>query len=479
MSLQAIILAAGRGTRMKSELPKVLHPICGRPMVAYAWDLAVTAGVRQPIIVLSKDADQVAPHLPKELKVAVQEKPLGTGDAVLAAKKFLGATGDLLILYADTPLVRRTTVQRLVETHRKSNATATLLTAHFADPTGYGRIVRDPTGIVTGIVEESDANAAERAIREVNVGPLVAKVGPLLEALAAVGPSKSGKEWYLTEAIEILAKKEGTKFQAVRIEKATEALGVNSRVDLSKAAAIIRQRILEGHMTNGVTVVDPQVTYIDQGVTIGQDTVIHPGTVVESGVVIGKRCSIGPYARLRAGVAIGDDTKIGNFAELVRAKVGSNVRVNHFSYLGDATIDDDVNIGAGTITANYDGRAKHQTTIGKGAFIGSDSVLVAPVSIGAGAVTGAGCVVPKGQDVPAKAVVVGVPARPLEAAGKKGKAPAKDAQAEGPSNGAKASHDGQAPSKNARKPRPARVAVAASRGAIRKAKPAAKARRRR
>jgi bifunctional UDP-N-acetylglucosamine pyrophosphorylase/glucosamine-1-phosphate N-acetyltransferase len=450
-------------------------------MVAYAWDLAVTCGVKQPIVVLGKEADQIAPQLPKELKVVVQEKPLGTGDAVsvTVAKKVLGATGDVLILYADTPLVRRTTIQRLIETHRKSNATVTLLTAHLADPTGYGRIVRDPTGIVTGIVEESEANTAERAIREVNVGPLIAKVGPLTDALTSLSESKAGKEWYLTAVIEILAKREGTKFQAVRVEKATEAIGVNSRVDLSKAAAIIRQRILEGHMNNGVTVVDPQVTYIDQGVTIGQDTVIHPGTVIESGVVIGKHCSVGPYARLRAGVTVGDGTKIGNFAELVRTKVGNNVRMGHVSYLGDATIEDDVNIGAGTITANYDGRQKHATTIGKGAFIGSDSVLVAPVTIGAGAITGAGAVIPKGHDVPPQGVVVGVPARPLEVDGKPVKASALARETEKPTNGAKSTSDEASGRVSTRKARASRVAVPASRAPARKPKVAAKSKRRR
>jgi len=471
MSLQALILGAGRGTRMKSELPKILHPICGRPMIAYAWDLAVACGVKQPIVVLGKEADEITPHLPKELKVVIQEKPLGTGDAVLSTKKVIGQTGDILILYADTPLIRRTTIQRLIEAHRKSNATITLLTAHLADPTGYGRVVRDATGIVTGIVEEVEANATERAIREINVGPLVAKVGPLFEALASVGPSKSGKEWYLTEAIEILAKRVGTKFQAVRVDKATEAIGVNSRVDLSKAAGIIRQRILETHMNNGVTVVDPQVTYIDQGVTIGQDTVIHPGTVIESGTTIGKRCSVGPHAHLRTGVVIGDDTKIGNFAELVRAKIGANVRMGHFSYLGDATVADDVNIGAGTITANYDGQKKNPTTIGKGAFIGSDTILVAPVTVGDGAVTGAGCVVPSQHDVAPRGVVVGVPARPLER--KKSEKP--ESAEKKLQQTPRASKDGVAKKAKVRvAPRPAKAKVAA-----RKAKPApARARRR-
>ena len=414
-ALQVIILAAGEGTRMKSEMPKVLHPICGRPMIAYAIDLAAALGVKQPIVVLGERANEIKSHLPKEAKVIIQQKALGTGDAVLATKRAVGSfSGDLLILYADTPLLRRTTIQRLVEGHHRANAACTLLTTHLADPTGYGRIVRDATGVMTGVVEEVEANALQRAIREINAGPMCAKAPLLFEALAQVKPGHVGKEWYLTQAISILAKRDGTKFQTVRIEKVVEALGVNSRLELAKATGMIRQRILEAHLNNGVTIVDLQATYIDHGVTIGQDTVIFPGSVIEPGVSIGKRCSIGPFARLRAGVTIGDETRIGNFTELVRTKVGNSVRMNHVSYLGDALVDDGANIGAGSITANFDGTEKVQTTIGKGAFIGCDTILIAPVSVGARAVTGAGSVIPKGHDVPAGGLVVGVPARAIE-----------------------------------------------------------------
>ncbi len=414
-NLQAIILAAGAGTRMKSELPKVLHPICGRPMIAYALDLVGAAGVKQPIVVLGQGADAVKAVLPKEVRVAVQQKPLGTGDAVLSAKKYLtGTAGNILILYADTPLLRRTTVQRMIESHGKHNATCTLLSAHLADPTGYGRIVRDEHGHVTGIIEEAEANAAQKAIREINIGPIVCKVQALMDALATVNPAARTKELYLTHLVSFVSQMEGAKLQVEKAQEISEAMGINSRVELSRAITIIRQRIVDAHLRqSGVTIEDPQTTYIDQGVTIGHDTVIHPCTVIETGVSIGRRCEVGPFAHLRSGVAVGDDVKVGNYAELVRAKIGNRVRIGHVSYLGDAQVDDDVNIGAGTITANYDGKDKHQTHIGKGAFIGSDTVLVAPVKIGAGGVTGAGCVVPKGQDVPARGVVVGVPARAL------------------------------------------------------------------
>jgi bifunctional UDP-N-acetylglucosamine pyrophosphorylase/glucosamine-1-phosphate N-acetyltransferase len=414
-NLHAVILAAGEGTRMKSELPKVLHQICGRPMIAYALDLAASSGVKQPVVVLGQGVEAVKPHLPKEVQLVLQPKRLGTGDAVLAAKKTLkGSAGDVLILYADTPLLRRTTVQKLVETHFKSGATCTLLTAHLAAPSGYGRILRNENSQVVGIVEEAEANAAQRAIREINVGPLVCKLQALTEALATLKPSAAKKELYLTDIISHIARQEGAKIQVTRVEEVPEALGINSRVELARAIGVIRQRIVDAHLHNGVTIEDPQTTFIDHGVSIGADTVIRPYTVIETGVTIGKRCSIGPFARLRSGVSLADEVRVGNFAELVRTKVGPRVRINHVAYLGDATLEEGVNIGAGTITANFDGTTKHPTHIGKGAFIGSDTILIAPVKVGAGAVTGAGCVVTKDHDVPAKGVVIGVPARALD-----------------------------------------------------------------
>ena len=414
-SLQAIILAAGEGTRMKSDLPKVLHPICGRPMLSYALDLAAAAGIKQPIVILGKGAEQIKPTLPKEAKPVLQVQRRGTGDAVLAAKKLLTGTGAVLILYADTPLLRRTTVQKLIEAHFKTSATCTLLTAHLADPSGYGRIIRNENGLVVRIAEEPEASAAERAIREINVGPLVCSIPALLAALALGRPSDAKHELYLTEIVAHIARQENAKIQVSRIEEISEALGINSRAELSRAIGVIRQRIIEAHLHNGVTIEDPRTTFIDHGVTIGADTVIRPGTVLETNVAIGKRCTIGPFAHLRPGVTVGEETKIGNFAELVRTKVGPRVRIGHLSYLGDAVIEEGVNIGAGAVTANYDGAQKHPTHIGKGAFIGSDTVLIAPVKIGPGATTGAGCVVTKEHHVPAKGIVAGVPARPLGA----------------------------------------------------------------
>jgi bifunctional UDP-N-acetylglucosamine pyrophosphorylase/glucosamine-1-phosphate N-acetyltransferase len=236
----------------------------------------------------------------------------------------------------------------------------------------------------------------------------------LAEALTTVTPSAAKKELYLTQIISHIAKAEGAKISVSRVEEVFEALGINSRAELARATGVIRQRIIEMHLHNGVTIEDPNSTFIDYGVTIGADTTVRPYTVIETGVSIGKRCTIGPFARLRSGVAIGDEARVGNFAELVRTKVGPRVRMNHMSYLGDATVEEGVNIGAGTITANYDGKEKHPTHIGKGAFIGSDTVLIAPVKIGPGAMTGAGSVVTKAHDVPANRVAVGVPARVLD-----------------------------------------------------------------
>lgn len=460
-NLQAVILAAGVGSRMKSDIPKVLHPICGRPMIAYALDLAAASGARAPVVILGEHAEAIKPHLPKEAKVVIQKSPGGTGDAVLSAKRALGGlSGDLLILYADTPLLRRTTIQRLIETHAKSDATCTLLTAHLADPSGYGRIVRDAAGAIVGVVEEAEANAQQRAIREINVGPLCAKAQPFYEALAGLHPSTVKKERYLTQAAARLAQREGTKFQTVKIEEVAESLGVNARADLIRAGKIIRKRIIEAHAHNGVTIVDPETTFIDHGVSIGQDTTIHPCTVIESGASIGKRCTIGPFARLRRGVALEDDVRVGNFVELVRTKVGDRVRIHHVTYLGDTTVEDDVNIGAGTITANFDGTSKLPTTIGKGAFIGCDTILIAPVNVGAGAVTGAGSVIPKAHDVPPRGVVVGVPAHLLQTDG----APKAAARAKAP-----------AVTKKAGKKKPSRKA--AKRVATRPAKKASLERR--
>ncbi|MBI4355235.1 MAG: bifunctional N-acetylglucosamine-1-phosphate uridyltransferase/glucosamine-1-phosphate acetyltransferase [Candidatus Omnitrophica bacterium] len=398
---------------MRSAVPKVLHPIAGRPMLGYTLEAAQALGVRDPIIVIGAGAVQVRAALPSRTRVVVQTERRGTGDAVERTRRLLSRfRGDLLVLYADAPLVRVENLRRLIQAHRTSGAAATLLTAELDEPGSYGRVVRNGDGSVHAIVEHAEATDDERAIREVNIGHACFDATRLFAALRSVRPSQVKREYYLTDVIGRLAAEQSGSVQAVQAQEASEAMGINSRKELAQAAAVMRQRILERLMAQGVTIIDPANTWIDADVVIGQDTTILPYVFIESGVRIGRRCRIGPFARLRSGVRLGDEVRVGNFTELVRSTVGRGVKMNHFSYLGDATVGAKTNIGAGTVTANYDGRRKSKTRIGAGAFIGSDTVLVAPVSVGAGAVTGAGCVVPRGR-VPAKAVVVGVPARPL------------------------------------------------------------------
>jgi len=281
------------------------------------------------------------------------------------------------------------------------------------NPTGYGRIVRAEGGVVVKIVEEQDATVFEKAIEEINVGVYIFKTAELFDAIKKIKPNNRKKEYYLTDVIEVLNKK-NLLVNSVVTEDADEILGVNSRESLAKAYEIFRKRVLAKVVAGGVTVLDPLTTFIDENVTIGKDTVIYPCTVIEREVTIGKNCSIGPFCRVRSGSVVGDDVCVGNFVELNRSRVGASSRIKHQSYIGDTRIGEGVNIGAGTIVANYDGKNKNQTVIKDGAFIGSGTIIVAPVKIGKEAITGAGAVVTKNKDVPDKAIVVGVPAKLLK-----------------------------------------------------------------
>lgn len=418
----ALILAAGKGTRLRSELPKALHTLCGKPMLGWLVDRAAEAGAKTPVIVAGYRADLVKAWAGSrhkgvggqaKAKIVLQKNQLGSGHAVACAQKaFRGFKGTILLFYCDTPVLTRDTVARLLKHHRDTDADATLLSVSVDDPAGYGRVKRAADGRVLSIVEELSATADEKTLREINVGLYAFESDKLFAALKKVGRDTKKKEYYLTDVIAVLA--ENGRVEAVETADREEVQGVNSMKELARAEATARQRVLEALMDSGVRIRDPRTTTIDADVRIGQDTTVLPHTVIEEGTSIGRKCVIGPFARLRAHSKIGDRVVIGNFVEIVRSEIGNESQVKHLTYLGDARVGRRVNVGAGTITANYDGRAKHATVIGDGASIGSGTVLVAPVRIGARAKTGAGSVVPARRDVPAGKTVIGVPARVLK-----------------------------------------------------------------
>lgn len=443
MDVTTIILAAGQGTRMKSKTPKFLHLLAGQPLLEYSLRLAEGLGGRQPVIVIGHGADAVRERFGARAAFALQEPQLGTGHAVLAAEPLLaGQDGLVVVIFADMPLIKPETLHRIVELQRKNSGPISMLTVELPDPHGFGRVVRDENGAVRAIVEEAVASPAQKAIRELNASVYCFRAEWLWGALHRIQVSPKG-EYYLTDVVEI-AVRDGLSVQAYQTDDATEAVGINTRVHLAEAGAILRQRINERWMLAGVTIVDPSRTYIEPDVQIGQDTVIWPNTylkgqtvvgaecvigpntTVES-CVIGARCSIlesvleksrveddvqiGPYAHLRPNVHVGQGTHIGNFGELKNTTLGQHVKMGHFSYVGDAQIGDNVNISAGVITCNYDGCKKNKTVVGKNAFVGSDTMLVAPVTVGEGAITGAGSVVTR--DVAPFTLVMGVPARPF------------------------------------------------------------------
>ena len=406
-----IILAAGKSTRMKSEMPKVLHKLCGRPMLGYVLDLAATLKPRHVVAVLGYKQELVRKIIPKGIKIAIQKKLVGTADAVKVGLSTLkGFKGTVLVLYGDNPLLKKDTLNKLLDYHTRNNVDLTLLTAELKKPFGYGRILRDKYSTVCGIVEEKDADEVQKDIKEINTGIMAFKKESLVSNLKYIYPNNRKKEYYLTDIVGILAKKDYL-VDAVKAEDAKEGLGINTRVELAKANSIVQRRINEKFMLEGVTIVDPRTTFINFGTKIGQDTVIYPFTVIERDVKIGKRCQVGPFAHLREAVQLKDDVTAGNFIEMVRATIGAKTFVKHFSYIGDSSIGSSVNIGAGTVTANFDGKKKNYTVIKEKVNIGSDTVIVAPIKIGKFAVTGAGSVVTK--DVPENTIVAGVPARIL------------------------------------------------------------------
>ena len=444
MKITAVILAAGQGTRMKSDLPKVLHPVCGVPMIAHALVAAKAASTETPVVVIGHGAEALREFLDETARCVVQKPQKGTGHAVQQAEEALrGKTELVLVTYADMPLLRPETLSSLVETQKKNPGPISILTVFASDPRGFGRVIRDPDGGVQAIVEEAAATEEQLSINELNVGAYCFSAEWLWDALHRIEVSHKG-EYYLTDTIE-LAVKAGLPVQALVCDNRIETIGINTRVHLAEAEGAMRQRINQVHMLAGVTIVDPATTYIDATVKIGRDTMIWPNTYLRGETAIGGNCvigpntiaenttvgdhceilaavmegavvedhvGIGPFARLRKGAHLCSGVHMGNFGEVKDSTLGPGTKMGHFSYLGDATIGENVNIGAGTITCNYDGVHKNPTEIGDGAFIGSDTMLVAPLKIGARAKTGAGSVVTK--DVEADTLVVGVPARPIK-----------------------------------------------------------------
>lgn len=411
-NITAIVLAAGRGTRMKSDTPKVMHEVMGKPMIVHVLENLRSAGVDDVIVVAGFGSDKVK-SAARGAKVVIQKKLLGSGDAVQTARNGLKRIpGNLLVICGDTPLIRPETIKCLIDTHIKTGSSATLLTVNLEDPTGYGRIVRESDGSVSAIVEELEAAPYEKAITEINVGTYCFKAADLFDALEDVKPDNSKGEFFLTDTIAIFNER-GKRVSAVVTDDFNETIGVNTRNDLAEATRIMKNRILDKLMAEGVTIIDPTTTMIHPEVKIGKETVVYPNTIIEPDVVIGDGCALGPFARIRPGVRLGDFSEVGNFVELVRTSVGKRTKIKHHTYLGDAVIGSDVNIGAGVITANFDGKDKHQTVIEDKVFIGIGARLIAPVRIGKGAFVGAGSVVLKEHNVAPGSTVVGVPARVL------------------------------------------------------------------
>lgn len=375
---------------------------------------AVRLGGDRIVVVVGLGGDDVRKILPKDVIVVDQGKPLGTGHAVMCARPiFSRYSGDLLIACADMPLVKRNTVKRLISEHRRNGASCTIMTGLLDEPGGYGRIIRDRDGNVVEIIEDSDSTKKARGIKEVNSGMYCFKARDLFNVLPLVNRKNKQGEFYLTDTVSLLIKK-GNRVKAFCVKDSAEIFGINSRKDLAIANRIMNNRILEMHMARGVSVIDPDSSYIDIRARIGKDTVIYPFTVIEGNVKIGRNCEVGPFTHLRDKTVLRDGAEIGNFVEVKKSSIGRHTKAKHLTYLGDTTVGERVNIGAGTITANYDGKNKYPTVIKDKAFIGTHTTLVAPVTVGRGAVTGAGAVVLRNRDVPANTVVVGVPAKVLK-----------------------------------------------------------------
>ncbi|MEM7201133.1 MAG: NTP transferase domain-containing protein [Planctomycetota bacterium] len=425
--LAVVVLAAGLGTRTKVPFPKVLLPLCGRTLLRTVLDTTAELEPERTVVVVHHGKDQVVASVAGlDVTCVDQGEPMGTGHAAQVAMEVLaGFEGDLLLLYGDGALITAETLRRLRDA--RGDQAVALLTAHPLDPTGLGRILRDEQGDFVAIREERDCSDTERVIDEVNSGFYCFDAGRLPAALAALTRRNAQAEYYLTDTVGWFAER-GDGVVAVATEDPDEVQAVNSLDELALARSILQERILLQHLHNGVIIEDPATTYIEGGVAIGRGTRVLPCTVIHAGCRIGEGCEVGPFSHLRPGAILEDGAEVGNFVEVKKSVIGKHSKAKHLTYLGDTTIGERANIGAGTITANYDGKHKHPTVIGDRAFLGSGTVVVAPAKIGDDAITGAGAVLTRDTEVGEGEVYIGVPARPLNrAAPLKGTGPLKGA----------------------------------------------------
>ena len=433
--LKVVILAGGQGTRMKSKIPKVLHKVLDRTMIDYVIEASNDINADDIMVIVGHQSAMVKSVIGSDVKYAYQKEQLGTGHAVMQALDFIGDNENILILYGDTPLIKKETLEKLVKIHNKEKNYATVISSFVDNPTGYGRIVRE-NGIFNKIVEQKDASEKEAKINEINTGVYIFNSNALKEALNNLSNDNSQKEYYLTDTLELI-KNTGNKVGIMVADDNEEFLGVNSKYELATAISVMRKRINKYHMDNGITIEDPSTTYIGKDVKIGEDTVILPGCIIEGKTTIGSDCIIGPYARitsteikdcvsiaqstvlssfvnnyatigpyayLRPNSNIGEHVKIGDFVEIKNSTIDDNTKVSHLTYIGDSNVGKNVNFGCGTVTVNYDGKHKHRTNIEDNAFIGCNTNLIAPVNIGKNASTGAGSTITK--DVPENALAI-------------------------------------------------------------------------
>lgn len=438
MKRHAVILAAGQGTRMRSKLYKVLHPILGRPMIQYVIESLAPSKIDKLVTIVGHGAEKVSQEVGSQSEFVIQEEQLGTAHAVMQAKASLaGIEGTTIVVCGDTPLITEATFNNLFDYHEKTSSKATVLTTEVENPTGYGRVIRNDSQDVSRIVEHKDASQEELNVKEINTGTYCFDNKALFEALEKVGNNNAQGEYYLPDVIEIL-KKDNEKISAYLMADQEESIGINDRVALAEAEAVMKRRINESHLKNGVTITDINNTYIGPDVKIEQDVTIYPGTMitgnssiqsntiigpnselhnsvigeastVKQSVVsdskIGKHVDVGPFANIRPETEIGNDVKVGNFVELKKTSLGNDTKVSHLTYLGDAVLGENVNVGCGSITVNYDGVNKHQTTIESNSFIGCNTNLMAPVTIKEGAFIAAGSTITK--DVPKESLAIG------------------------------------------------------------------------